>query len=62
MIQTINTKNKKTAIFALLALKASINLFEAPMYLANFNILNILNNLSALKATKPCEPAKKNYM
>ena len=45
-------KNKNTPIFALLALNATINLLEAPMYLVSFRILNTRSNLSALNAAK----------
>ena len=45
-----------TKIFALLAFKAIINLFDAPMYLANFKTLKILNKRRALNAAKLCEP------
>jgi hypothetical protein len=58
IIQTINTKSKNTAILALLPLKATISLFEAPIYLANFKILKTRNKRKALKASNPCEPAK----
>ena len=59
-MQIIKTKNKKTAILALLDLKAKSSLFEAPIYLANFRILKTRNNRNALKATKPWEPIKIN--
>ena len=52
MTQIMTTKNRKTAIFALLARKATNNLFEAPTYLANFKILKTLNNRNALNAAK----------
>ena len=58
MIQTISTKNKNTAIFALLAFNANNNLLDAPIYLASFKILKTRNKRNALNATKPCEPAK----
>jgi hypothetical protein len=52
IIQTMTTKKRKTAILALLALKATSNLLEAPTYLANFKILKTLNKRNALKATR----------
>ena len=52
----MTTKNRKTAIFALLVRNAMINRFDAPTYLANFKILKIRNNRSALRAARLCEP------
>ena len=52
MIHKIITKNKKTAILALLALNATNSLFDAPIYLANFKILKTLNKRKALKAAR----------
>jgi hypothetical protein len=51
-IQTMTTKNKNTAILALLALKATIKVLEAPIYLVSFSILKTLNRRNALNAAK----------
>ena len=60
MIQRITTKDKNTAILALLSFKAMTKFVDSPIYQANFKILNTLSNLSALNATSEWEPTNMN--
>ena len=59
-VSSINTDNKKTTIFILLAFKAVLNIFEAPKYRANFKIRNTLKRRNARKAISACVPTKTN--
>ncbi len=56
MIQIMTTKNRKTAILALLARNAMINRFEAPTYLVSFKILKTRNKRNARNAARLCDP------
>ena len=60
IILKINTANKNTAIFGLLAFKALIKTFDSPIKRVNFKILKTLSKRNALNAIKAWVPVIKS--